>query len=62
MDFDHIGEYVMERMLGSASTHHAMNRQMAAMMGTSGETQAHMFMGRASPAVPQAARRSRSAR
>ena len=43
-DFDHIGEYVMERMLGSASAHEAMNRQMAAMMGSSGETQAHVYM------------------
>jgi uncharacterized membrane protein len=44
-DFDHIGEYVMERMLGSASVHEAMNRQMAAMMGASGETKAHVYMG-----------------
>lgn len=44
-DFDHIGEYVMERMLGSTAIHEAMNRQMAAMMGSSGETRAHVFMG-----------------
>jgi uncharacterized membrane protein len=44
-DFDHIGEYVMERMLGSAQAHEAMNQQMAAMMGSSGETQAHVYMG-----------------
>ena len=44
-DFDHIGEYVMERMLGSATAHEAMNRQMSAMMGSSGETQAHVYMG-----------------
>lgn len=44
-DFDHVGEYVMERMLGSAGTHEAMNRQMSAMMGASGETQAHVYMG-----------------
>lgn len=44
-DFDHVGEYVMERMLGSASAHQAMNRQMAAMMGDQGETQAHVYMG-----------------
>ena len=44
-DFDHVGEYVMERMLGSATTHEAMNRQMVAMMGASGETQAHVYMG-----------------
>lgn len=45
-DFDHIGEYVMERMLGSASAHAAMNQQMAATMGAPGETQAHVYMGR----------------
>jgi uncharacterized membrane protein len=44
-DSDHIGEYVMERMLGSAGVHQAMNRQMAAMMGARGETQAHVYMG-----------------
>lgn len=44
-DFDHVGEYVMQRMLGSAQAHEAMNQQMAAMMGASGETQAHVYMG-----------------
>ena len=44
-DFDHVGEYVMERMLGSAGVHEAMNRQMVAMMGARGETQAHVYMG-----------------
>lgn len=44
-DFDHVGEYVMERMLGSVNVHSAMNRQMAAVMGARGETQAHVYMG-----------------
>ena len=44
-DFDHVGEYVMERMLGSAQAHEAMNREMAAIVGSSGETQAHVYMG-----------------
>lgn len=44
-DFDRIGEYVMERMLGSSAAHEAMNRQMAAVMGSRGETQAHVYMG-----------------
>ena len=44
-DFDHIGEYVMRRMLGSTAAHDAMNRQMTAMMGSGGERQAHVFMG-----------------
>ena len=41
-----IGEYVMGRMLGSTATHKAMNQQMTSMMGSSGEAQAHTFMGR----------------
>ncbi|EHN09397.1 hypothetical protein PAI11_37310 [Patulibacter medicamentivorans] len=45
-DFDRIGEYVMERMLGSAASHEAMNRQMRAMMGSAGEQRAHVYMGR----------------
>ena len=45
-DFDHIGEYVMRQMLGSSAAHTAMNRQMVAMMGSRGEGQAHVFMGR----------------
>ena len=44
-DFDHIGVYVMERMLGSAAAHEAMNGRMRAMMGTRGETLAHVYMG-----------------
>lgn len=44
-DFDRIGEYVMERMLGSPVAHEAMNRQMTAMMGSGGERQAHVFFG-----------------
>lgn len=44
-NFERIGEYVMGRMLGSSAAHDAMNRQMAAMMGSGGETQAHVFMG-----------------
>lgn len=44
-DFDHVGEYVMQRMLGSASLHAAMNQRMTAMMGAAGETRAHVFMG-----------------
>jgi putative membrane protein len=43
--FELIGESVMGRMLGSTATHEAMNRQMTSVMGTSGEAQAHTFMG-----------------
>lgn len=45
-DFGRIGEYVMGRMLGTSATHDAMDRQMTLMMGRTGETQAHTFMGR----------------
>lgn len=45
-DFERIGEFVMGRMLGTSATHDAMNRQMTLMMGRTGETQAHVFMGR----------------
>lgn len=45
-DFERIGEFVMGRMLGTSATHEAMNRQMTLMMGRTGETQAHTFMGR----------------
>lgn len=44
-DFDRIGEYVMGRMLGAASAHEAIDRQMAATMGSRGLTQAHVYMG-----------------
>jgi uncharacterized membrane protein len=43
--FELIGEYVMGRMLGSTASHEAMNRQITAMSGASGEVQAHVFMG-----------------
>ena len=40
-----IGEYVMGRMVGSTPRHEAMNRQITATSGASGEVQAHVFMG-----------------
>ena len=33
-DFEHLGEYVMERMVGSRAAHEAMNARMDAIMGT----------------------------
>lgn len=45
-DFELIGEYVMGRMLGSTSTHDAMNLQITRSMGSDGEKQAHVFMGK----------------
>lgn len=44
-DFDHIGEYVMSRALGSTSLHQAMNNRMAAMLGEQGESRMHQLMG-----------------
>lgn len=45
-NFELIGEYVMGRMFGSSAAHDAMNRQMVSTMGNSGESQAHVFMGK----------------
>lgn len=45
-DFELIGEYVMGRMLGSSSAHDAMNLQITRSMGSDGEKQAHIFMGK----------------
>lgn len=44
-DFDHIGEYVMFRALGSTSLHQAMNDRMTAMMGEQGESRMHQLLG-----------------
>lgn len=45
-DFEHLGEYVMERTVGSHAAHAAMNQRMASMMGTSAEERMHQLMGR----------------
>ena len=45
-DFEHLGEYVMERTVGSRAAHAAMNQRMASMMGTSAEERMHQLMGR----------------
>jgi hypothetical protein len=45
-DFEHLGEYVMERMVGSRAAHAAMNQRMASMMGTAAEERMHQLMGR----------------
>lgn len=44
--FEAIGEHVMGRMLGSTARHEAMDRQIRATTGASGEARAHVFMGR----------------
>ena len=45
-DFEHLGEYVMERMLGSRAAHRAMNDRMTAMMGDANTERMHEMMGR----------------
>lgn len=45
-DFEHLGEYVMERMLGSRAAHRAMNDRMTAMMGDANTERMHELMGR----------------
>ena len=44
-DFDHIGEYIMGRALGSTSAHQAMNERMRLMMGDQSEQRMHQLMG-----------------
>ena len=45
-DFEHLGEYVMERMLGSRPAHEAMNERMASMLGDANSERMHELMGR----------------
>ena len=45
-DFEHLGEYVMERMLRSRATHRAMNDRMTAMMDDANTERMHELMGR----------------
>jgi hypothetical protein len=44
-DLDHIGEYVMGRVLGSAEAHQAMNDRLRLMMGERAEGRMHQLMG-----------------
>ena len=43
--FEAVGEYVMGQMVGSTARHEAMDQQIRATTGASGEAQAHRFMG-----------------
>ncbi len=45
-DFEHLGEYVMERTVGSRAAHAALNQRMASVMGTSAGERMHQLMGR----------------
>ncbi len=44
-DLDHIGEFVMGRMIGSTSAHEAMNARMVAVMGSQAESRMHQVLG-----------------
>lgn len=45
-DAEHLGEYVMDRMVGSRSQHEVMNARMSSMMGSANEERMHELMGR----------------
>jgi hypothetical protein len=45
-DFEHLGEYVMERMIGSRSAHEAMNARMEPMIGSENSDRMHEAIGR----------------
>jgi hypothetical protein len=45
-EFEHLGEYVMERMIGSRSAHQAMNSRMEAMIGSGNADRMHQALGR----------------
>ena len=45
-DFEHLGEYVMERMIASRSAHEAMNARMEAMIGSESSDRIHEAIGR----------------
>ncbi len=45
-DFEHLGEYVMDRMVGSRAGHQAMNARMDAMMGEANADRMHELLGR----------------
>jgi hypothetical protein len=45
-DAEHLGEYAMERMLGSRAAHAAMNERMTAMLGSDRTERMHQLVGR----------------
>lgn len=44
-DFEHLGEFVMNRMTGSLQLHGAMNERMRSVMGAENEERMHVLMG-----------------
>jgi hypothetical protein len=58
-DFDHLGEYVIERVIGSRAAHQAVNDRMTAMMGEANAERMHELMGRPLRRLRYAGRRGR---
>jgi hypothetical protein len=44
-DFEHLGEYVMGRAVGSVQLHEAMNARMRSAMGAENEERMHVLLG-----------------
>jgi hypothetical protein len=53
-ELEHLGEYVMERMVGSPRLHGVMNQRMSSVIGTENETRMHVLMGRRYAGCPAA--------
>ena len=45
-DFEHLGEFAMNRMAGSLELHGAMNERMRSVLGADDEERMHVLMGR----------------
>jgi hypothetical protein len=54
-DFEHLGEYAMQRMLRSSGAHEAMNARMTAMLGGADAERMHRLLGRRYAGCPTAA-------
>ena len=44
-DFELVGEYAMDRVIGNRAAHEAMNQHMVQMIGEAGERRMHMALG-----------------
>jgi hypothetical protein len=53
-DFEHLGEYVMDHMVGSRAAHQAMNARMDAMIGPENADRMHQALGRRYAGCPAA--------
>lgn len=44
--FEHLGEYAMQRAVGSPAAHRALDAHLSAMMGSQDANQMHQLLGR----------------